>query len=122
MGQALHLARQPTWLPYNVHRLKVPCGTKSRGESEDFLRRAKAAQRVQSCGDVPRGRMGSRSRTCAGAAGFQRYELGDSSTCWAHRTEFCDRYRVLVVVRAEYVGALVHGRYRTDVGAVIEQY
>src|SRR6266516_3746899 len=43
MGQALHLARQPTRLPYNVHRLKVPCGTKSKGESEDFLRRAKAA-------------------------------------------------------------------------------
>ena len=29
-------------LPYNVHRLKVPCGTKSQGESEDFLRRAES--------------------------------------------------------------------------------
>ena len=31
-------------MPYNVHRLKVLCGTKSRCESEDSLRRAEAAQ------------------------------------------------------------------------------
>jgi cell wall assembly regulator SMI1 len=48
MGQALRLPGQPTRLPNNVHRLKVPCGTKSRGESEDFLRRAKAAQPMPS--------------------------------------------------------------------------
>ena len=33
----------------------MPCGTRSQGESEDFFRRAEAAQRLQSCGGVRRG-------------------------------------------------------------------
>ena len=77
---------------------------------KNFLRRAKAAQRLQSCGGVRRRRMGSGSGPRAGTAGFLCSELGHSTACRAHHTGSAGCARFGVGIRANAGGNQAHRR------------
>src|SRR5438552_17527753 len=61
-----------------------------RSERTKFLRRAEAAQRLQSRGGLHRSRLGAFSRNRAGFPGLRHSELVNSLVCLAHHHRSAD--------------------------------